>query len=124
VHSNFDASPGKYVKTDMDLFLKWFSENKDKIHPVALAIIFHHKFEKIHPFSDGNGRTGRMIANYLLLKNDFPPMIVHKKTRKEYLEAMREADESDLWKIEESKYADLIDYGIGQFVETYWSIFL
>ena len=124
VNSNFDASPGKYVKTDMDLLLKWYNENKSKIHPLVLAIVFHHKFEKIHPFSDGNGRTGRMIANYILLNNNFPPMIIHKKTRKEYLEAMREADESSLWKLEEPKYANLIYYRASQFIDTYWSIFL
>ncbi len=124
VHSNFDATPGKYVKTDMDLLLKWFRENENKLNPLVLAIVFHHKFERIHPFSDGNGRTGRMIANYILLKKQFPPMIIHKKTRKEYLEAMREADEANLWKLEESKYSDLISYGISQFIETYWGLFL
>lgn len=124
MHSNFDASPGKYVKADMDVLLKWFNENKNKVHPLVLAIVFHHKFERIHPFSDGNGRTGRMIVNYLLLKNNLPPMIIHKKTRKEYLQAMREADESDLWKLDESKYSDLISYGGNQFIETYWDIFL
>ena len=65
-----------------------------------------------------------MIANYLLLKEGFPPMIIHKKTRKEYLEFMREADESSLWKLEEGRYADLISYGVEEFIETYWSIFL
>ncbi|MDP1728994.1 MAG: Fic family protein, partial [archaeon] len=124
VHSNFDASPGKYVRTDMDLLLKWFNENNNKVHPLVLAIVFHHKFEKIHPFSDGNGRTGRMIANYILLKKGFPPMIVHKKTRKEYLEFMREADEISLWKLDGQKYDDLINYGLDQFIETYWGIFL
>ena len=123
VRSNFDATPGKYVKTDMNLLLDWYNKNKDKVHPIVLAIIFHHKFEKIHPFMDGNGRTGRMIMNYILMSNTFPPMIIHKKTRKEYLEAMREADESDLWKIDE-KYLDLINYGIDEFIDTYWSLFL
>jgi fido (protein-threonine AMPylation protein) len=124
VKSNFDASPGKYVKTDINLLLKWFNENKDKLHPLVMAIIFHHKFEKIHPFMDGNGRTGRMIVNYILLKNNLPPTIIHKKTRKEYLEAMREADECDLWKVDEKKYRDLIDYGISEYTDTYWNIFL
>lgn len=124
IHSNFDATPGKYIKTDMDLLLKWFKENENKINPLVLAIVFHHKFERIHPFSDGNGRTGRMIANYILLNKNLPPMIIHKKTRKEYLEAMREADESNLWKLEESKYTNLINYGINQFIETYWNLFL
>ncbi len=124
IRSNFDASPGKYVKTDMNLLLKWYHNNKNKLHPLILALVFHHKFEKIHPFMDGNGRTGRMIMNFILLKNKWSPTIIHKKTRKEYLEAMREADMSDLWKLDEKKYSDLINYGINEFSETYWSIFL
>ena len=124
VNSNFDASPGKYVRTDMDLLLKWFNENKNKLHPLVLAIVFHHKFEKIHPFSDGNGRTGRMIINYILLKNNLPPTIIRKKFRKEYLETMREADESDLWKIDEKAYSELIAYCACEFIDSYWNIFL
>ncbi len=123
-HSNFDATPGKYVKTDMDLLLKWFKENERKMHPLVLAIVFHHKFEKIHPFSDGNGRTGRMIINYILLRNNLPPMIVHKKSRREYLEAMREADESSIWKLDEKSYSDLINCGVEEFLDTYWNLFL
>src|SRR3989338_5400384 len=124
IRSNFEASPGTYVKTDMDLLLKWYAEHKNKLHPLILAIIFHHKFEKIHPFMDGNGRAGRMVMNCLLLKNNFPPTIIHKKTREGYLEAMREADSSDIWKLDEKKYAHLIAYGIDEFLDTYWSIFL
>ena len=124
IKSNFDASPGKYVKTDMGLLLEWYKENKTKLHPLILAIVFHHKFEKIHPFMDGNGRTGRMIMNYILISNKLPPMIIHKKSREEYLESMREADESDLWKLDEKKHSDLISYSLEEFIETYWNIFL
>jgi len=123
IHSNFDATPGKYVKTDMDLLLKWFRENEKKLHPLVLAITFHHKFERIHPFSDGNGRTGRMLMNYILMKKDYSPMIIHKKTRKEYLEAMRKTDEANLWKVDE-EYSNLISYCIYEFIETYWNLFL
>lgn len=124
IRSNFDASPGKYVKTDMELLLKWYNENKNKLHPLALALVFHHKFERIHPFMDGNGRTGRMIMNFILMNHNFPPTIIYKRTRKEYLEAMRDADESDLWKIDERHYSTLINYVIKEFIETYWNIFL
>ncbi|MBI3334121.1 Fic family protein [Candidatus Pacearchaeota archaeon] len=124
IRSNFDASPGKYVKTDMNLLLKWFNENKDKLHPLVLAVVFHHKFEKVHPFMDGNGRTGRMVMNYILMKNKMPPTIIHKKTREEYLNAMRKADECDLWKIDEKGYSKLIEYGASEFIATYWNIFL
>jgi len=123
IKSNFDATPGKYVKTDIDLLLKWFNETKGKIHPLILAIAFHHKFEKIHPFMDGNGRTGRMLMNYILLSNNLPTTIIHKRTRKEYLEAMREADEVDLWKINDN-YNELIAYGADEFIDTYWNLFL
>lgn len=124
IRSNFQASPGTYVKTDMDLLLKWYTEHKDKLHPLILSIAFHHKFEKIHPFMDGNGRTGRMVMNYILLKNNLPPTIIHKKRREEYLQSMREADPSEIWKLDEEKYGDLISYGSDEFLDTYWSIFL
>jgi hypothetical protein len=44
--------------------------------------------------------------------------------REEYLQAMREADESGLWKLDETKYSDLINYVIDEFIQTYWGIFL
>ena len=50
-------------------FKKYIGENKNKLHPLVLGSIFHHKFEKIHPFMDGNGRTGRMLLNFILIKN-------------------------------------------------------
>ncbi|MBM3232795.1 Fic family protein [Candidatus Pacearchaeota archaeon] len=124
MRSNFDATPGKYVKTDMDLLLKWYYGHKNKLRPLVLASVFHHKFEKIHPFMDGNGRTGRMIMNYILIKSNWPPTIIHKKNRNEYLDAMREADLSDTWKLDGKHYASLISYGTDEFIDTYWSIFL
>lgn len=51
----------------------------------------HVAFEKIHPFSDGNGRTGRMIMNFLLLENDLPPLIIKKENRSMYTELLHEA---------------------------------
>ncbi|HLD37210.1 MAG TPA: Fic family protein [Candidatus Nanoarchaeia archaeon] len=124
LRSNFDATPAPFVKTDMDLLLKWHQENKSRLHPLVLATIFHHKFEKIHPFMDGNGRTGRMLLNYILSKNGYPPTIIHKKTRKEYLEAMRIADKSGLKGCEIKDYFELVQFNADEFTESYWSIFL
>lgn len=124
IKSNFDATPAAYVKTDMDLLLNWYEKNKEKLHPLVLAIIFHHKFEKIHPFADGNGRTGRMILNYILLKNNFPPLIILKKTRSDYLEVLRKADNSDLIKVDEKNYFPLIQFVADEMVRSYWNIFL
>lgn len=122
--SNFEATPAPYVKTDMDILLKWYNKNKEKLHPFVLASIFHHKFEKIHPFMDGNGRTGRMLLNFILLENNYPPMILYKKYREEYLNSMRKADESSPEKYEKKDYYDLIQFNAKQMSESYWNIFL
>src|SRR3989344_5350174 len=94
--SFFKATPFPYVRTDMDLLLRWYDDNKAKFHPLALASIFHHKFEKIHPFMDGNGRTGRMLLNYILLRNDYPPLVIKTRDRRNYLAGLGEADRGGL----------------------------
>lgn len=64
----------------------------------------HIQFEKIHPFSDGNGRTGRMVLNYSLLENNLPPLIIRKQDKVEYMQILAEAqvkefpDEKDIEK--------------------------
>ena len=59
--------------------------------PEALAQV-HCRFEQIHPFLDGNGRTGRLLLNLILVRLGFPPAIVYKRDRGKYLEALRRAD--------------------------------
>jgi Fic family protein len=59
-----------------------------------LAIV-HNGFEKIHPYLDGNGRTGRLLLNLLLVRLGYPPAIVFKNERAKYLAAMRKADQGD-----------------------------
>ncbi len=124
IHSNFEATPAPYVRTDMGLLLKWYDKNKEKMNPLVLATIFHHKFEKIHPFFDGNGRTGRMVLNYILIRNNYPPLVIHKKFKMKYLEAMRAADLSGLEETDKKKYQRLIDFVAQEMIETYWGIFL
>mgnify|MGYP003289884268 CR=1 FL=1 len=56
------------------------------------AAYFHVKFENIHPFADGNGRTGRLLMNYLLVINDHPPIIIHEEDKKTYYDALESWD--------------------------------
>ena len=61
------------------------------------AAYFHAKFENIHPFADGNGRTGRLAMNYLLVLKDHPPIVIHEEDRKDYYNALESWDlEQDL----------------------------
>ena len=123
----FKPSPYIYVKADLTLLLEWYNENRNKVHPLALVTLFHHKFEKIHPFSDGNGRAGRVLMNHILSLLSYPPLIISNRFRKEYLEDMNKADSAlkkGLIKIDLNYYKTLLDFIYSQFKNSYWDTFL
>ncbi len=62
----------------------------DKV--MVAAAYFHVKFENIHGFADGNGRTGRLLMNYFLACNDHPLIIIHEEDRKGYMAALEAWD--------------------------------
>ena len=124
VKANFKATPAPYVKTDIELLLKWYNEMKNKVHPITLASVFHHKFEKIHPFMDGNGRTGRILLIHILQLNNYPPVIIRKKFRAEYLESLRKADKSNLTEFNKERYNSIVQFLAKEFIEEYWNLFL
>lgn len=64
----------------------------DKV--LTAAAYFHAKFENIHPFADGNGRTGRLLMNYLLVMHNHPPVVIHEEDRRQYFEALEAWDKS------------------------------
>ncbi len=124
IHARFKATPAPYVRTDMDLLLKWHDRNKNVMHPFVLACIFHHKFEKIHPFFDGNGRTGRMLMNAILLHARYPPAIIQKKHRPTYLDMLSKADRAGLEETTPDIYRSLAEFVAGDYMDTYWNNFL
>ncbi len=71
-------------------FIKWYKENKKKFKPLALAAIMHNQFEHIHPFQDGNGRVGRLLLNFILMKNKYPPINIILEDRQEYYQTLQE----------------------------------
>lgn len=79
------------VPNHMSRLLKWYSVNKNKLHPLVLASHFHTEFEKIHPFVDGNGRVGRLLMNFILHKNKFPMINIPKKRKFKYYEVLQNA---------------------------------
>jgi len=87
------TTPPGEVKKELEELIKWYKKNKRKIHPLILAYEFHLEYEKIHPFRDANGRTGRLILNKILIQNGYPPMIVYKENKEKYFNAIKQARE-------------------------------
>ena len=76
------------VETEMNQLLKWYREQNKNMETLAE---FHARYEAIHPFQDGNGRTGRMIMFRESLKNpDILPFIVLDENRSQYIDGLKQ----------------------------------
>ncbi len=78
--------------------LEWFRNEKEKpdVNPIILASLFHYKFIRIHPFDDGNGRTARILMNFILMQFGFPPVIIKTEDKENYYAVLRLADADQL----------------------------
>lgn len=90
-------TPGLMIQLVDNLNYRLEVANDDE--KIEAIVDSHIQFERIHPFSDGNGRTGRMIMNYSLLKEKLPPFIVHKSDRGVYIERLANQDVEGLKKM-------------------------
>lgn len=93
------TSPEK-VEKEINELIKWYNENKIRIHPLKLATEFHARFEKTHPFDDGNGRVGRVLLNVILLEHNYPPLIIRKTARVSYFSSLEAFDKGHKDKLE------------------------
>ncbi|MEK7673438.1 MAG: Fic family protein [Patescibacteria group bacterium] len=80
------------VPFKMRELIEWARSNYKKINIIEFATIFHHKFVHIHPFQDGNGRTGRLLMNIFLMQAGFPMTIIQVNDRQKYYRVLQEAD--------------------------------
>ena len=99
------------VQEEVCELLDELTDINDKNALVAAAY-FHAKFENIHPFSDGNGRVGRLLMNYILLIHNHPPITIYEEDRKDYYNALEKFDE-------EIELNSLIDFLKSQLVKTW-----
>lgn len=81
------ANPDQVRSLMADLM---FAYDTSKMPPIAKAAAFHAMFENIHPFRDGNGRTGRIILNYMLQQAGFPPIAIKAEGKARYLKALED----------------------------------
>lgn len=82
----------------MGELIQWYraEEQKNELHPVELAAMLHYKLVRIHPFDDGNGRISRLLMNYVLLKNNLPPVIIKSADKRNYISSLNSADTGDI----------------------------
>ena len=102
------AVPGEYTTSDMVAGDTVFGDHRQlvarvprllestetelqrgKVCPVVLAARFHGFYEYLHPFRDGNGRTGRLLSNYILMRQHHPLIVIPSECREEYIAALR-----------------------------------
>lgn len=87
------APPPEQVESLIEQTLQNFMSDIESFFSDKVAK-FHLDFETVHPFNDGNGRIGRVIINYQLLRLGFPPIIIRNKEKKDYYQALRNYNES------------------------------
>lgn len=87
----FHEPPQPYlVEPMMNELLHNHSQRKEKMHLIEAVALFHLDFEGIHPFIDGNGRTGRLLINLELMQNGYPAIDVKFSDRRKYYQAFDE----------------------------------
>lgn len=87
------ASPEETPALMSDL-VDWYNqaEAEGSLSPIDLAILFHYRYIRIHPFEDGNGRIARLMMNYILSRHGYPMIVVRSRLKQDYLEALHRAD--------------------------------
>ena len=83
--------------------LEKFVKNRGKVNPLIASAVIHHRFEGIHPFEDGNGRTGRLLISLFLIKEGLLttpilyPSGFFEKNKKEYMNNLSKVDQQEEW---------------------------
>jgi fido (protein-threonine AMPylation protein) len=88
--------PSEQIEPELqNLITHYYNRIDSKYHPFEEAVLFHHKFETVHPFTNGNGRVGREIFNYMLMREKYPRLLFLGDNRDIYLDALRYGDEDN-----------------------------
>ncbi|KKW23012.1 MAG: Filamentation induced by cAMP protein Fic [Candidatus Kaiserbacteria bacterium GW2011_GWB1_52_6] len=92
VVNNKETTPPGRVRPEMSMLIAWWRRQHKRAHPFFLAAAFHQRFERIHPFEDGNGRVGRLLLAWMLLSQGYGVMLIKNRNRGSYFSALDKAD--------------------------------
>lgn len=105
--------PPYLIQEKMEEMMNWYQIQGAHLHPVERGAILHIIFVGIHPFVDGDGRASRLLLNFELMKDGFPPVIIKVENRLIYYEALDKAhttgDYSDFIALIEHEMNDSLD---------------
>lgn len=104
------------VPEQMEASIKWFTTDAQALHPVERAARVHGEFVKIHPFTDGNGRTSRLLMNLILMQSGFPATVIEVEQRLAYYEALDTAHCTGDY----SNFIALVADSVKRSFEPYW----
>lgn len=89
-------APPTEVEGLVNQFLEWLAEStRSDMHPFLLAVTCHSIFVRIHPFRDGNGRMARLLMNFVLLRANYPALVVLNSKRNQYMDAIHQWQNGD-----------------------------
>ncbi len=91
VVGNFDTLPFTEIPAALRELFDWYDKANTTMYPPELAFMFYYRFERIHPFRDGNGRTGRMLMNAILKEHKYHPIIIWNRNRDAHMSAFEHA---------------------------------
>ena len=91
-----EYTPPEHVQQQMEDLIALYKGSSGQ-HPVVRAAWLHHRFIRIHPFEDGNGRVGRALVLLTLLCDRFAPLVVDRTMRAQYIADLDEANSGNLW---------------------------
>ena len=115
----YETALPKEVPEKMRELLAWY--HGISVKTLSVTAQFHARYEALHPFQDGNGRTGRLILFRECLKADLMPVVIEDKFRGRYIEGLKEYRETgktglleELFMEEQEEYAKKVDYFLGE----------
>ncbi len=111
--------PPATVASAMNDLFDWYRSNELALHPVMLAARFHHRFVYIHPFTDGNGRTARLLMNLILMRHGYPPAIIKADPQRRiaYLDALEQASVENVLEPFEQVVSEAVSESLDRYLQ-------